>query len=853
MVLSDATVPERLHCKPDLLSNAFTGREEVLGKLSSQIGSNFSRQPLKAAIWGPPGIGKSQTALRFAAKEEEAYRYVFYIHADTRESLLSRYRTIAVLLKLCNAPVEAFEEQEIVEKLKEWLSKSGEWLLIFDSVTEPGIVLEFTPIEGAGSILFTTRSEVVASSLAAHHAYEVRPFSVRTGVQLIRRLQPIRTPSQDQDTVAEELVRMVAGLPIAIEETVQFARWKQIPLASAVKALSTKKDFIRQHHPTSLHEDQLSTGALLKLVLDELVTNYPHAAALFKLLVYFDTSAIPVEMLYKGSAELKGYFSRMTTYDRGNVLSVAEIRTRRSDISERLGWRENNYLKWSTWRHILRTPKPYDPDSYILPRLDSASDMLVAKYFEDNEALQDVLERQIRINDALLDLGHAGIIRRPKDQSIWIHDLFASLTKVFIEDESPQSDQAISHMALVTVFLAYPVPRSDLSIFDTCLLYLPHALLILKHCIRVGLYNDSTAGAELAHIVASVLQIRGIAYPNRISTRGQKTDHEEAILYYRLAFAGYMKAWRRLKVCQGVTDRRILLSTCADQARHSYFTPTFNEHFMEYSRFGRSAPMRCLNTSLKLGSLLATAGQLDEALKYISLAVRGMEVLYGRNDKETEHALRVLAELHKKRGDWKAGYEVMHRAVMSYCGFDENLQTTRGGLISPGGSDLAFQMAFFAEKLGWIRVAVRWLDKSVRGLEEADGRYGPDGTGVLFQFARVLTIVHRHSEAIVWVTTAMNIRLAESSAGTRPEWWIREGIAELDKVTKVECCSGFVLEDRLQRGVNLCRIGIMTWQMQIDLQPLWDELNRSDDAEIDNVEGGDINLGHVGNASRSSV
>jgi hypothetical protein len=135
----------------------FTGRDDILGTLYRQLhDSRTAAISQTQAISGLGGIGKTQTAVEYAYRYRDDYRYVFWIRADTELELANSYVALAQTL---NLPLKDAENQdETVRYVRLWLSREEGWLLIFDNADRPDIVQPFLPHEITGHILVTSRA-----------------------------------------------------------------------------------------------------------------------------------------------------------------------------------------------------------------------------------------------------------------------------------------------------------------------------------------------------------------------------------------------------------------------------------------------------------------------------------------------------------------------------------------------------------------------------------------------------------------------------------------------------------------------------------------------------------------------
>ena len=140
----------------------FTGREKQIEQLHGALklnGAMALSQP--QAISGLGGIGKTQTAVEYAYKYKDEYKAVFWVNADSKESIISSFVKIAGLL---NLPVKDDKEQELIaDSVKHWLETNSRWLLIFDNADDPKLVEKYFPFQSKGHIILTSRAQIFAN------------------------------------------------------------------------------------------------------------------------------------------------------------------------------------------------------------------------------------------------------------------------------------------------------------------------------------------------------------------------------------------------------------------------------------------------------------------------------------------------------------------------------------------------------------------------------------------------------------------------------------------------------------------------------------------------------------------
>lgn len=738
---------------PDLLSRYFVGRKNILAGLhNSLVGSDDRSRPRKAALWGIPGVGKSQVAFRYAGDTIQKYTNVFYIRADSKVQLVSEFRVIAEVLSLIDRQQADAEEHVIIEVVKRWLANSSRWLLIFDNVGDLRALRQVLPVAGTGDMLFTTRDSDIARSLANPEAdFEVKPFGRDHAVEMVGRLLEQDTLDAETAATAQKLHTLVDGLPIAIEQTVTLAHLRGITLATMLEQLqSHRHGVMNQEYQTSLHESHSSTGALFAMATESLTARSPEAAALFKIMIYLDTSSISIELLEEGGSRLSEHFNRTLAYDRGGIRSAKEEELRATGKTRLSNGDSTESLRYP-WRftHDFRTLFRNRESPRKVGRADSAHDLSLQKHVAEEQHLRDVLEKTNRIDHALLDLQNAGLVRPYNNKMVWIHDLVRDLNIEMLSSKTKPSHQANPHLAMTLVYLAFPVPRLPyyFDIFDKCTLYLPHAFSVLRH--SVDFIFDTTVGPDLMHITACTLDMRRLSNP---------TGNEQSARYwYYRAFAGYMKSWGRLR--QQVSDMET-----AREAREDFNRELrgacFDRITGEYERFGQ-APRRAIDTALKLGYVAAVEKDYVDARKWVKLAATGYEKLLGLSHDMSLDAMGFLVRIHIEMGAFEDGVAVALKRM--------DLHKVRFGPLnlSTGGAACAADLGLLYSKLGHHDVALEWYLQSLKGQECVFGAESSYLSGTLLIIAGLCRELQQRQKAVGYASRAHELLQAEGEDSVR--------------------------------------------------------------------------------------
>jgi len=229
-----------------LQSNYFTGREEELDQISNafqpkMIGNplscNSNGEPPRCAIYGMPGMGKTQLVLKYAALSFEAHRYsfIFWLSAASIEKL---NQGVSKLLTLVGHPDRYQPDQSIsLLMAKRWLESQNlnndvSWLLVVDNVHESAIkyLQDFLPTRNMrGNILITTRTKDIAGDIVDMSRDQMIALQVpnlRDAANLFLRTAGVNSAGEQNSSfqLAESLVKCVGRLPFAVVHAASFLK-----------------------------------------------------------------------------------------------------------------------------------------------------------------------------------------------------------------------------------------------------------------------------------------------------------------------------------------------------------------------------------------------------------------------------------------------------------------------------------------------------------------------------------------------------------------------------------------------------------------------------------------------------
>ena len=201
-----------------------------------------------------PGLGKTQLGLKYAvqASEEGRYPYIFWLCAISAERLFQDFVRLADLLGL---PGRYNQDQSAkLTSVKRWLEDpelngNKNWLLVVDNVNDTAAkVQDILPQRNQkGNILMTTRTKDVAESLAfaygkQHECLALGIPGIESATSLLLSRAGIDRTKLDREAYkeAEELVKSVGCLPLAVDQAGSFIKESDNGVHGALNIYQTK-------------------------------------------------------------------------------------------------------------------------------------------------------------------------------------------------------------------------------------------------------------------------------------------------------------------------------------------------------------------------------------------------------------------------------------------------------------------------------------------------------------------------------------------------------------------------------------------------------------------------------------
>lgn len=285
----------------------FTGREVILEMLHTQLSGNQA-----FALQGLGGIGKTHVALEYAYRYGVDYCAVFWVGAETNESIVSSFLDIAELLQLPGH--KDHNRQLAITAVQRWLTTHERWLLIWDNAEDLTLLDQFLPASRPGSLLLTTHLQALGARATG---INLAPLEQEEGVLLLLRRTKILEPGAESPQVgqfasgrpdhfatAAKLVEAMGGLPLALDQAGAYLEETQCGLPAYLELYHTRRAALLLRRGETAQDHPASVAITVHLALSQAVKRDPAVRDLLMFCAMLHPDAIPEELFCQGAAHL---------------------------------------------------------------------------------------------------------------------------------------------------------------------------------------------------------------------------------------------------------------------------------------------------------------------------------------------------------------------------------------------------------------------------------------------------------------------------------------------------------------------------------------------------------------------
>lgn len=281
----------------DLIENLnFRGREIILDEIDNRFKDcpNSERQR-RVVLFGLGGIGKSQIALRYAYTHGGNYDAVFWVSCTTKRALRRSYLKVEQILRM---------------PLIDWYTKYPQktWLLILDNLDQPGSVdlASWLPTNTKGRVIITSRLTNLGS---LGHMIPVEPLDEKSGVAMLLSASSGRMHMADDPRTASSIVRLLGGLPLAIQQCAAYVSSQRRRLSeyslSFDSLMRELELYEREHGLDCCLSDAKTLLTTWNISFDAVSLKNQGSGDLLCLFALIDGTDIAIEILLRGFSPQK--------------------------------------------------------------------------------------------------------------------------------------------------------------------------------------------------------------------------------------------------------------------------------------------------------------------------------------------------------------------------------------------------------------------------------------------------------------------------------------------------------------------------------------------------------------------
>jgi hypothetical protein len=272
----------------------FTGREDLLDAIDRALwqkggGAAALTNAQSAAVHGLGGVGKSALAQQYAWRNRARYRGVWWLRAETEQTLLDDL--IGLGSRLTPGLAEIPERDRAAQLALDAIEQTGPetpWLLVYDNAEKPTALGKLTPRSGAHRLITSRwpRWQGHAEALAV----DVFPPEVAIDFLMYGTADPDRN-------AAARLAEALGYLPLALAHALAYCSECNVGF-----------DDYRQRIAERLGDDDNPVVATFGLAMERLTASRPEAETLMEIAAFLAPDRIPLaiitpDVICRGEAE----------------------------------------------------------------------------------------------------------------------------------------------------------------------------------------------------------------------------------------------------------------------------------------------------------------------------------------------------------------------------------------------------------------------------------------------------------------------------------------------------------------------------------------------------------------------
>jgi tetratricopeptide (TPR) repeat protein len=313
--------------------STFLNRSDLIIKIHENLKGTEQIQTL--ALVGVGGSGKTTLARQYACRQNTGI--VWEINAETRETLMASFETLAD--RLCQTAEEKkiFKElqevknipkkkEKIILWVREKLQLHSNWFLIFDNVEKFTDIQDYFPTEpfmwGRGKIIVTTRDTNIKNNKYSMRTLQIEELSEREKLMLFNKImndRRISSLSADQKEEMRKFLKEIPSFPLDVSLATYYLKSTHVSYTQYLEYLKKyNNDFniIQQNILKEVSDYVRTRYSIVTLSLQQIIETHKDFKDLLILISLLDCHNIPRILLeaYSNSVVIDNFIYHLKKY-----------------------------------------------------------------------------------------------------------------------------------------------------------------------------------------------------------------------------------------------------------------------------------------------------------------------------------------------------------------------------------------------------------------------------------------------------------------------------------------------------------------------------------------------------------
>ncbi|KAF8856400.1 FabD/lysophospholipase-like protein [Acephala macrosclerotiorum] len=294
-------------------NNGLVNRDDAFKALDRLL--SLSSPNRSAAIWGLGGCGKTQIALEYAYRRQDATSCsVFWVHADSEARFTQGYSDLGKIAGLS----QDLKGEDLLRAVQQWIDQQTNWLLVLDNADDLRIfktaysaphgqqsqspeLLRFVPKNQSGTVIWTSRDGgILGSIVGVDQGVEVGAMTTQESWKMFQRLSG--RDDMDLSENEDKLLELLQRLPLAIAQAAAYIRKTKVSVQQYLQFFSESES--RQSNILSQEFPDVYRSGVPNSVMNtwlismrQIAEESPCGEKILNIIAFLDNKRLPFELL----------------------------------------------------------------------------------------------------------------------------------------------------------------------------------------------------------------------------------------------------------------------------------------------------------------------------------------------------------------------------------------------------------------------------------------------------------------------------------------------------------------------------------------------------------------------------